>query len=136
MNRFCGPYIVAHLLDETPDEAARRIRRHRSAKGRHCRSVRGVGTYELWEVLRCAGIRTGEPGSYTKNGRYPTLAAWLRYYRASREQRMFVLAISHHFILVKGRKIYDNHNPSGIFLRKYPHRRRRVRSFFFVGADF
>jgi hypothetical protein len=133
MNRYCGPYVIAHLLGESPDDAARRVREYRNLTGRYCKAVKGMHVLELKRVLHRAGLRVGEVGSYRQeSGRYLTLAAWLKRYRKERSEKMFVVTITGHFILVKGRKIYDNNNPNGVFLRKFRHRRARVRRFFFV----
>ena len=61
---------------------------------------------------------------------YTTLARWLKITRPLRSchpARPFLVNVTDHYIVVCGRKIYDNFFTEGVWLRRYPHRRIRVK---------
>jgi hypothetical protein len=61
----------------------------------------------------------------------PTLAGWLRKPRDI--EQAYLVVTTHHYLIVKGRKIIDNHFPDGVWLRQYKGRRARVERVWAVG---
>lgn len=119
-NRFCGPYVVAHLLDVDRDEAARRIR---IATGK--RLVMGLSHTDLWRALAHVGIFKVSRDDFTPVPvrERPTVAAYLR--KVDRGA-LVIVSTTDHYILVDGRKIYDNAHPEGVPRREWGGRRARV----------
>lgn len=107
---------------------------NRKRYGRRTRVVRGVRCSELREVFSARGLKCRDLSWYC-SGDKPTLAKWLKIYSNKRRgERPYVLIISDHFIVVRGRKIYDNHNPKGVWLRQFKGRRKRVAQFWWVDS--
>lgn len=133
MNHYCGPFALSFLLGIGTDEAARRIRAMRRRKGVKCYRVRGVYPPELRNCIHGGGY---DVGAINSNENAPTLARWLKTYKDERKKHTFVVVLTGHFIVVKGRKIYDNRYPDGVFLKRFKGRRKRVRAFFWVEKRF
>ncbi len=57
---------------------------------------------------------------------HPTLAAFLKWRRDRRSDQQFLLSTKSHFLVLRGRKLYDNLNPDGVSIRAYKHRRSRI----------
>ena len=119
MNTYCGPFALGFVLGTDADDGARRIRAVTAQ-----RSVHGVSRPTLWRALHASGVRAwahapemlGLPAK-------PTLAAVLPRLRGTQP---YIVCVTGHYIVVRGRKIYDNQHPNGLPRAKWPHRRKRV----------
>lgn len=60
----------------------------------------------------------------------PTLAEWMRSKRDP--DAFYIVNVTNHYVLVRGRKFIDNHSKEWVFLRSAPHRRKRVAHVFKV----
>jgi len=90
--------------------------------------IRGVKGHEMFAVLDSLGFGC-YPVILTHEELFKkqTVAAWLRAKCAMRTPgTKFLVNVTDHYIVVCGRKIYDNKHPDGVSIRQYPHRRQRV----------
>ena len=113
-NRYCGPYALSHVIGCSTGAAAEVVREVGKRK-----VIKGVYHYEIWSVLRRAGMIEADTGLIRKGDR-PTLAAWLKGKRGR-----WIVAVTGHYIVVDGRKIYDN-NHQGVPKKDWKGRRKRV----------
>lgn len=134
-NHFCGPAALALITGRPVDEvvAAVKAYRRRVAPGKGLR-VKGMSNPELLSVLADFGIESIRmptmDDDYRLRGLRPTLARWLRENKLARLRHAnwpFLVNITGHYIVVFGRKIYDNAHPEGVWLRQYHRRRARVK---------
>lgn len=141
-NNFCGPAALSILTNRPVAEVVEYLRqgRGRAPSGRR-RAIRGVATWEMRHALEAMGfgVRSIESGGtlltgfIPRAGFRPTLAKLLRSsLKNRRADQRYLITLTGHFVVLIGRKIYDNHNPDGIWVRQYQHRRKRVRSAFEV----
>jgi hypothetical protein len=129
-NRYCGPLVIAAVLGVSTAEAAAEVRRHTGGY-----AVRGLSPGRLLATLAGNGKRIIEhhvPRSFVKVfGRQmckgPTLAAWLRSRTPEQMKQPFIIFVTGHYVLVKGRKFVDTFTKGEwVFIRSAPHRRCRV----------
>ena len=126
-NTYCGPAALALITGQPVSNATSAIR---FITGQS--AVRGVTQRDLLRSISMFGkLPVVVPKNYVRDTN-PTLAYVLRSagLRDRRPDTVFLITLTGHFIVLKGRKIYDNHNPEGVFLRKYQHRRKRVKAVF------
>jgi hypothetical protein len=125
-NNYCGPAALSIITGMDTASAAERLR---AITGRH--AIRGIYTHELVSALDKEGYRVLRYRVQPEG--VHTLARWLRLSRWRRRPDVYyLLVVARHFIVLKGRKLADNHNPTGVFLRQYRHRRVRVRGAWVV----
>jgi hypothetical protein len=120
-NRFCGPAAISALTGVHVDDAARtlRILSHRQAiKGVSASYMTAALAKLGWQALSVPlGVRKGKP-TLTQ-----ALAGVLR---DRKPAKAFLVGITGHWVVIQGRKLYDNRHPEGIFLGECPYRRKRV----------
>jgi len=115
---YCGPFALHFTTRGDHDEIVQKIKEHRNSN----RPVRGVWHYELVNVLKYYGVGFSElPRIRPKI----TLARWLKITKRH-PKWCYIVMITGHYVVIKGRKLYDNCNRKGVWLRRYNHRRRRV----------
>ncbi len=126
MNKYCGPWALSLVSGATPDHCAWVIQQYRGNR----RPVCGIKNRELLSALMSLHLRVWDVFNFLYNLHMrqpqPTLAGWLR--KTPRiPDAPYIVNITGHYIVVKGRKVYDNHFPKGVFLRQCPYRRKRVK---------
>lgn len=147
-NRYCGPAALSLLTGRHVDECTAQLRANRASwrPGRR-HAIRGCFSQEILRVLHQWGFSSQalheqsnwpkKQKTVTKTGAFvlvkprtrvlgPTVAGFLRLTRSRTPEQRFFVATSTHFLVVRGRKIYDNLNPEGVFIREYRHRRYRI----------
>ncbi len=77
----------------------------------------------LWRRWRGRN-RAFPPRSWAK-GERPTLARWLRERYPFQMDRIYLVNITGHFVVVRGRKFVDNKTMEPVFIRQAPGRRSR-----------
>jgi hypothetical protein len=130
MNTYCGPFALGYLLGITPDEAAALIREDRQQRqyrfgqanlwgGRPKQlTVRGVYNHEMVRILENHTHIQQRTGYYVPK---PTLAAWLK-----GKSGLWLVNVTSHYVVLDGRKLYDNGHREGVPLREWKKRRVRV----------
>lgn len=144
-NRYCGPAALSLLTGEHVDKcviALRDVRRARRPGKRV--AIRGVHNVEMLRALRDFGfhynalhVQLDYPIKHKSKGAayYPTLVKFLQWKRDRTPDQRFLLSTGHHYVVLRGNKIYDNYHPAGVFIRQYEHRRVRVRSAWEVSPN-
>ena len=130
---WCGPAAVSLITGCSVRDAYSIISKVRPArfKGRGTRAGRdknpfGVSTTWLSELLDavCAlGFEATPSVNLDRKKRY-TLAAWLPIRKNLDEVNL--VRVGHHFVVIHGNRLYDNHNPNGVSALTGPCRRRVV----------
>jgi hypothetical protein len=137
-NRYCGPLVIAAITGKSTAEAAASLRR---ITGRES-AVKKVRHDELIATLSALGFvmrrmtiprRVADVPMFGRKVRKwigPTLTEWLRTGRdRQHENSPYIVHVSHHYLLVKGRKMIDTFTDGEwTWLREAPHRRKRVLS--------
>lgn len=127
IRHYCGPAALSILTGKDITiiiEKVLELRGYSSNKA----VVAGMWWREMKEVLHDTEVKIEElivPRPEV------TLARWLKVHK--RDSRPYLVFASHHFLVVKGRKIFDNQFMDGIWLRKYTHRRMRVKNVYVCG---
>ena len=126
-NQFCGPAALSLITGRSVDDCVGVLKdvRHNS------RAVKGVYNGEMREALIHLGYRMHV---LPVRGR-PTLARLLRSLKERGPEHIFLINTTGHYVVLRGRKIYDNKNPKGIFVRQYRHRRARVYATWIVATE-
>lgn len=121
-NHYCGPAALSIITGRSVEEICRLMRIQVTGQ----RAIKGLHGWQVVRGLALLGYHAaGIPvASSWLDFNRPTLAAWLR--RQRKPEDVYLVGVTGHWIVVRGRKIADNHNPNGVFLRRYQHRRRRV----------
>lgn len=136
-NRYCGPLVIAAITGMSTADAAASLRR---ITGRTS-AVKRVKNTELVATLSALGFvmrrievpkRLADVPMFGRTVRKwigPTLTEWLRTGRdRPHRNAAYIVHLSNHFLLVKGRKQIDTHTDGQwTWLRDAPHRRKRVR---------
>ena len=122
-NTYCGPAALSIITGKPVSEVMRILHTYVLER----RRVRGMWNHEMESCLWKMGYETR---LVQLPLRMPTVAQWLRNER--KPDDTFLVQVSHHYIVVRGRKIADNRNPEGVFLRQYQHRRSRVHKVWHV----
>ena len=136
-NKFCGPAALSLLTGRPVDEIVLAVKNLRiSDEGiRGYRPLKGMYNSEMIAVLGQYGFELVRMARecqdvYRLYDARPTLARWLRakrQYRQEHPDAKILLNVTGHYLVLHGRKLYDNHNPEGVWLRQYRHRRIRVK---------
>lgn len=77
--------------------------------------------FVLWRL----GVPAMECWLY-EEGEQPTLAAWLRKRSSCQMAQTYLVTLTAHFVVVRGRKFIDNHTMTPTWIRRAPYRRARV----------
>jgi len=122
-NRYCGPAALSLITGRPVSECTEELRRHTGQ-----RAIRGVYRNDLLDVSRRMGTRLiNVPVIGTPGQQRPTLVKLLRQLRERHADDVYLINITGHYIVLKGIKLFDNVNPDGVFIRRYAHRRKRVK---------
>lgn len=121
---WCGPAAVCIITGCSLQEA-----KEGYYVVRGVRRVARVHLSETREVLRRKGYLL-VPEYQSHAGR--TFAAWLREREPEDVNDLHLVRLTGHYVVVKGRRMVDNHTRVPVFIRRAPHRRRRVRDVFRV----
>lgn len=126
-NQFCGPAALSLITGRSVDDCVGVLKdvRHSS------RAVKGVYNGEMREALTHLGYRMHV---LPVRGR-PTLARLLRSLKERGPENIFLINTTGHYVVLRGRKIFDNKNPEGVFVRQYRHRRARVYASWIVATE-
>jgi len=114
-NNYCGPSVISVITGLSCECAAAWIRD--VAKKR---SVKGVHTHDLKSTLRRRGVSLSTT-------RYPTERLTLNQWGKKKKEhgKTYLLVAGNHFVVVRGRKIFDNHEGEQS-LTQSKHKRKRV----------
>lgn len=128
-NHFCGPAAIAALTGVHVDDAARVLR---NVSGK--RAIMGIDARHMLAALKKLGH---EPHTLlpVTTGKRPTLTQALAgVLRDRKPDEAFLVTITDHYVVIKGRRLWDNKHPEGIWLGECPYRRKRVRAIWAVSA--
>jgi hypothetical protein len=133
-NSYCGPAALSLLTGYHVSLCAHELRQ---INGR--RYIKSASDYEMVAVLIRLGKRVREVPLYPNHvcvtlRRKPTLVGLVRLLRDRTPHQRFLIRTTDHFMVLRGRMVYDNLNPEGVFFGKYNHRRYRVRACWEVSA--
>jgi len=126
-NQFCGPAALSLITGKSVDDCVSVLKDVRQSS----RAVKGVYNGEMREALSHLGYRMYV---LPVRGR-PTFARLLRSLKERGPEHIFLINTTSHYVVLRGRKIYDNKNPEGIFVRQYQHRRARVYASWIVASQ-
>ncbi len=118
---YCGPYAMAALTGLSVDYIERQINHRRGKKPSS--SVRWTNSYDLQYVGTMACLRMGD---FEKVLGEKTFARWLRERKPDEVNAKYLVLVTGHWVAVEGRKMIDNWTRTPTFIRKAPHRRKRV----------
>lgn len=127
-NSYCGPAALAAITGRHVDDVTATLRIVMGA-----RPVRGTSKGAMVKALELMGYRSdleyiSRMAAIQK--KFPTLAGWLRATGPkgdyARSDAPYLVLVTGHWIVIKGRKLYDNRHLEGVFAGKYEHRRKRV----------
>jgi hypothetical protein len=133
-NSYCGPAALSLLTGFHVSlccHELRLINRKRAIKG--CsdgdmiaallRLKKRVREVPLHPNTLCEALR-----------RRPTLVGAVRLLKTRTPAQRFLIRTTGHFLVLSGRKVYDNLNPTGVFFGDYNRRRMRVKHMWEVSA--
>ena len=126
---YCGPWAIAYAQGTDYETAEDQVKKCRSKYTKNFnRKVQGMWKWEVETVLgkqfkRYEDFREGCSAYGAEWFDRPTLAKWLKTHKGR-----FIVNVKGHYIIVDGRKIYDN-NGIDCFSGDYPHRRQRVHAY-------
>jgi hypothetical protein len=129
-NHYCGPAAIALLTGRHVDDVAYVLR---EMSGR--RAIKGVNN--RWMVAALASMgRMALPvptGAIARGGLAPTLTQALAgCLKGRRPDAAFLLIVTGHYVVIQGRKLWDNKHPDGVYLGECPYRRKRVKAVWAV----
>jgi hypothetical protein len=128
-NTYCGPAAMSLLTGKPVKECVKAIKKAGNRK-----IVKGIYTWELVAGMKKLGFkaelqplpRYTAPDGYQHSHKNYTLRQLLdRWWRNS--ETAYLVVLTHHFIVVQGRMMYDNSNPEGLPLGLYKRLRTRVK---------
>lgn len=128
---YCGPFAICAITGAEHDEVRAKINAERQRRPNT--PVTGTFPGELRSVLRTYGYLLDQEWDFRSaydrsdfGGKAPTFAAWLRQRKGDSLKTLYFVQLNGHYVVVKGRKMIDNHTKTPVFIRQAPHRRRRV----------
>jgi len=124
-NSYCGPAALSLLTGHHVSLCCYEIRKVTCR-----RAVKACSNGTMVAVLQRMGKKT-TPVTFRGS---PTLVGLVRRLRARTPAQRFLIRTTTHFLVLQGRRVYDNLNPDGIFFGKYNHRRYRVLAAWEVSA--
>ena len=133
-NSFCGPAALSLLTGFHVSLCCHELRLINRK-----RAIKGCSNGDMTAALLRLGKRVREvplhPNTLcvTKRTR-PTLVGAVRLLKTRTPLQRFLIRTTDHFLVLQGRKVYDNRNPTGVFFGKYSHRRMRVKNVWEVSA--
>lgn len=126
---YCGPYAMAALTGLTVDYIEEQIN-HRRKKNPDA-SVKWTNGWDLEFAGTQAKLSMGEiEPLYEEN---KTFARWLRERKPDEVNAKYLVLVTNHWVAVEGRKMIDTYTKTPTFIRRAPHRRKRVRVIIRIG---
>ena len=125
---YCGPYAIAALTGLSIAFVEDQINFRREKK--FGSSVRWTNGHDLHFVGRQAHLQMGE---FEKILGAKTFARWLRERTPEQVKSKYLVLVTGHWVAVEGRKMIDNITRTPTFIRKAPHRRKKVQVVIKVG---
>ncbi len=125
-NTYCGPAALSLLTGHHVSLCCHYVRKVRF----NARPVKAISNGTMVRTLEHMGKKVA-PVTFTGS---PTLVGLVRRLRARRPAQRFLIRTTGHFLVLQGRRVYDNLNPTGVFFGKYNHRRYRVLAAWEVSA--
>jgi hypothetical protein len=143
-NKFCGPAALSLLTGRHVDSCIKEIRAFRNRdgflSGFRRRPVKGMDKTEVVRVLNRMGYMPQTVFHWEldhvplksldeQDSGKPTLVAfmrWLKKHPCWSPKKKYLVMVTDHYVVVRGRKLFDNHNPEGVFFGRYDRRRKRV----------
>jgi hypothetical protein len=118
-NRYCGPFVLAHVAGISTGEAAAVLR---LVTGR--KAIKSVHGAELARGLRHLKVEVLQFDSWLHEPtlRRPTLNQWRKNRKGT-----YIVNITGHFAVLRGTTIWDNQHPEGVHIADYPNRKRMKR---------
>jgi len=117
---WCGPAAISIITGCGYDAALELLKQ---VTGRSV--IKGVARPDMFRALRRLGYDCKSRQEFTDWR--PTLAWWLRQRESDEMSLTYLVNVTGHYLVVRGRKIADNKTGEPVFTRKYPHRRKRVK---------
>lgn len=120
---WCGPGAIAAITGKPLSQVKEAIYGVRGKRS----PIMGMSEIEVAHTLRALGLRPAPARKYSKDER-PTLARWLRERYKFQMGKTYLVNITDHFVVIRGRKFIDNQTLEPVFIRSAPKRRARVKS--------
>ena len=129
-NTFCGPAALSALTGRTVDSCVKEVHAARGydgfLSGYRRRPVKGMHNWEMTRALARLGFHARPMLVCGK----PTIAGFMRWLKKQpywSPEKRYLINVTGHYVVMRGIKLFDNHNPEGVFFGKYGHRRVRVK---------
>lgn len=141
---WCGPAALSIITGLPADSMKPRINAMRDrAPGA---AVKGVRHIEMEWALAQLGFKVQLSWSYLRatgwdasvaeaRAARPTLARWLAERQPKHMHNMLLVTVGNHYVVVKGRKLCDNFTVEPVFIRRAPHRRKRISFVYIIRRD-
>lgn len=133
-NSYCGPAAISLLTGHHVSLCCHYMRQ---VTGK--RAIRAASNGSMVATLIKMGKRVREVPIHDNRvcqtlRRKPTLVGLVRLLRDREPHQRFLIRTTTHFLVLRGRMVYDNLNPEGVFFGKYNRRRLRVSHVWEVSA--
>lgn len=133
-NSYCGPAALSLLTGYHVSLCAYELRK---VTGK--RAIRRIDNGPMIAALLRLGKRVREVPLAPNHvcgalRRAPTLVGLSALLSGRTPLQRFLIRTKTHFLVLRGRKVYDNLNPEGIWFGQYNHRRYRVQACWEVSA--
>ena len=118
---FCGPYAVATLTGKKVDLIEDQINSYREKK--KGAKVRRTTVNELRHTLLMLNQNVHDTEEWYSS---VTFAKWLRQRTPEQRKAKYLVLVTNHWVAVQGNKMNDTWTKAPTFIRRGPHRRKRV----------
>ena len=122
-NRYCGPGALSIITGHSTQCTAHTAR---EVSGRLM--ITGLAEIDIRDAL----FKYGYMSNRERLEKGITLARWLRERSPEQRKNLYLIRCGHHYVVVKGNKLCDNWTEDPVFIRKAPHRRKRMQSVYRV----
>lgn len=127
MNKYCGPFVLAYVLQVTPDEAVAKIMAL-DPQPRYRRGVRGMCCTSMEKVLQATmGIKTTIVDPRCR------LKTWARARQHWNDKGVWVLLVTRHYVIYKDGVVIDTTRKTGAPVETHPVAARTVRRAWYLG---
>lgn len=130
---YCGPFAICAITGKPYETSVKPAINDYRNRPLHL-GILGMTNGQVQGVLRQYGywldrefLHTNKYDREDYDGKVPTLAHWMRKRKGYQLKSLYLVEVTHHYVLVQGRKFIDNHTEKPVFIRQAPHRRARVR---------
>ena len=117
---WCGPGAIAAITGLPLSQVKEAIYAMRGQ-----RRVTRMTEYEVRDTLLHMGYRPSPPQKFPSDDR-PSLARWLRERLPHQLKPVYLVNLTGHFMVAKGRKIVDNSTLTPVWIGDAPYRRAKV----------